>query len=152
MKSIQINPQYLESLKSRKSKHKYEWQSKAEEVSAYYGVPLYWIFHKFPDYEIMEEFEYRKEKGDRDTQFFIRILKAKQKKKTMTRETLLEMMRDDYRKKDLNGLRRHFTMGQWLLKDGDKENIRIGIKRLEEDGIHPVTREALDILGGRIIT
>lgn len=152
MKAIQLNPKYLESLKSRQSKHKFYWQSQAEELSTYYGKPLYWLFHKFPAEEIMAEYQYRKEKGDKDPQFFIRILQSKQKKKTMTRESLLEEMREDYRTRNIIALKKHYFMGQWLLNEEDKMKILAAIKNLEEEALHPMVKEALKILGGRIVS
>ena len=70
----------------------------------------------------------------------------------MTRESLLEMMREDYRTQDIAGLKRHLTLGQWLLTEDDKWKIQTGIKRLEEKKMTPTVKEALKILGGRIVS
>lgn len=71
---------YISKLNSRKSKHKYLWQQDAETVSAYFGASLYWLFHKFHPDEIMAEYKWFKEKGDKDKGHFIAMLGWKKKK------------------------------------------------------------------------
>lgn len=153
MQGIQLNPEYLDKLKKRQSKHKYYWQEQAEQVSRHFGKPLYWLFHRFPVDWIMAEYQYQMEKGGKSAELFIRILQAKQKKENdMRREELLEKMREDYRKRDLESLRRHFTMGSWLLTQEDKDKIQGAIYSLEKENLPPMVKEALKILGGRIVS
>lgn len=57
----------LTTLGERKtSKHKYFWQSQAEEVSLYFGKPLYWLFHRFLPEEIMSQYQYMKETDNKN--------------------------------------------------------------------------------------
>lgn len=67
----------------------------------------------------------------------------------MTRPELLEEMRDDYRAKDLKSLKRHFTMGAWLLTEEDKTKISKTIAELE--ALPQPVQDALRILGGKLI-
>jgi len=138
-----IQKDYIESLKSRKSKHKFYWQSQAEEVSNHFGKPLYWLFRKFPSEEIMSEYKYQAEKGNKDANLFIRILKSKT---NMTREGMLEKMREDYRTKNVSSLKRHFSMGQWILTEDDKVKIQKAIDKLD------MVSETLRIIGGKVVS
>lgn len=71
----------------------------------------------------------------------------------MHRNDLLDMMREDYRRRDLASLKRHFTMGHWLLTPDDAKKIKGAISTLEKTiASDPVIQEALRLLGGRIVT
>ena len=60
-------------------------------------------------------------------------------------------MREDYRKNDLDSLRRHFLLAQWFLTDEDKGKIRCAIEVLEQKQLSPLVRYALKVLGGSIV-
>lgn len=52
---------------NKESKHAYQWQAQAEEVTQYYGESLYWLFHKFHPDEIMAQYRWQKESGLKDS-------------------------------------------------------------------------------------
>jgi hypothetical protein len=74
---MKIPQNYKKNLTKRTSKHKYLWQEKAEEVSNYFGQPLYWIFWKHSDWKIMQAYEICKEKGEKSLAYFLGVIKKK---------------------------------------------------------------------------
>lgn len=68
-------------------KHTHNWHLMAEEVSNYFGKPLYWLFHKFPDYEIMAVYKDQKERGEVNVQKLIAYLNAWKKRQSAQGET-----------------------------------------------------------------
>lgn len=70
----------------------------------------------------------------------------------MTRDELIEQMRDDYRQKDLISLKRHYLMGNWLLRLDDKDKIEMAISKLEKEGLPDIVVQALKMLGGKIVS
>lgn len=64
----------------------------------------------------------------------------------LSREAVLEQLRECYRQKDVASLKRKFYLYNYLLTDED----RAKILPLIED-IHPMVQEALKVLGGRLI-
>ena len=58
---MEIKKDYVKNLKARKSKHKFPWQEKAEEITNYFGQSCYWLFHKFPEHVIIKAFQLTKE-------------------------------------------------------------------------------------------
>lgn len=72
----------------------------------------------------------------------------------MDRLTVLERMRESWRNGDVKSLKRQLAIGSWWLTDEDKLKIERAIHDLENKdhkNLPPMVKEALRILGGRII-
>lgn len=65
-----------------KKKFNYAWQVKADEVSTYFGKPLYWLFHKYYDWQVMNAYKVCKEKGITAVPYLLGILRNDSKNKS----------------------------------------------------------------------
>lgn len=68
---------YIEQLKNRSSKHKYQWQESAERLSQWFGTPLYWLYHRYEQWKIEDAFRICQEKNIKKLGYLIGILKNK---------------------------------------------------------------------------
>ena len=73
----------LSDKKFEKSNKKFNhlWQVQADEVSAYFGQKLYWLFYKYYDFEIMDGYRVCKEKGITAVPYLLGILNDFKKKR-----------------------------------------------------------------------
>lgn len=78
--------------------------------------------------------------------------------KELNRDYILELLREDYRNRDLDGFRRHFLMGRWLLTSEDNQKLVLAQKKLENmppripEDAPDMVKLALKILGGRVVS
>ncbi len=78
-------------------------------------------------------------------------LDVKKQENPMNREKLLELLREDYRQRDLDALRKHFNLGTWLLTPEDKTKVSGAIYTLESNDRTPLINHTLKTLGGRLL-
>jgi hypothetical protein len=57
-----------------------QWEAHADEVSEYFGKPLYFLFHQYRDFQILEAFKVCQEKNIKTVGYFIGILKKLKEK------------------------------------------------------------------------
>ncbi len=72
--------QYQKVITSRAKQspnHKYSWQVTAQEISDYFGKPLFWLFHTYPEFDILNAYKWCKEKGISKSPILISLLKKK---------------------------------------------------------------------------
>ena len=70
--------QYQNTIKARAKKspnHKYAWQVTAQEISDYFKKPLYFLFYKYPEFQILNAYKWCKEKNISRYQILISLLK-----------------------------------------------------------------------------
>lgn len=63
--------------KKKGPNHTANWQLLGEEVSNYFGKPLYWLFHKFPEDKIIDAYKYCKREGISKYQILLALLNKK---------------------------------------------------------------------------
>ena len=72
MKKLDLS-QY--QIKKPEKKFNFKWQVLADEISTYFGKPLYWLFYKYPEHKIELAYKACKEKGIDSIQYLLGILK-----------------------------------------------------------------------------
>lgn len=71
----------------------------------------------------------------------------------MNRQFVLQKLRESYIKKDIPAMKRQLVMGSFVLTEDDKQKVLNAITDLENGVKHtnPLIKQALEMLGGRII-
>lgn len=69
----------------------------------------------------------------------------------MNRHKLLELLREDYRKSDLGALRRHMSMGKWLLTGEDIEKVSKAIITLQSTERMKLIEHTTTVLKGTLV-
>ncbi len=72
----------MESIKSKLQNKKFQkderkidsWKLQAEEMSKYFGEPLYWIFYRYPRQKIYESYRACIVEGKRTKKYLLGIL------------------------------------------------------------------------------
>ena len=75
MEKLKINPNRFKNRKS--PNHTANWQLLGQEVSEWFGKPLYWLFHRYEEARIMDCYKFCRQKGIAKYQVLLALLNKK---------------------------------------------------------------------------